>query len=152
MPTKHPPPRFRLLLIEDDEGRERDFRTWLPPGVLLSWAQSAGTALGVIQRDAGHIWSGVLLDHDLAERARTEDDATLSGTDVALALMDHFSVDIPILIHSTNPVQAPRVARQLEEKGFWVTRIPYYHMTEDKFVAWVEEARAIWADLKADAD
>ncbi len=77
MPTKQPSPRFRLLLIEESAGREEDFRAWLPPGVLLNWAQSAGTALGVIRRDAGHVWSGVLLDHDLAERARTEDDASL---------------------------------------------------------------------------
>ncbi|CRI67807.1 hypothetical protein THIOKS1850007 [Thiocapsa sp. KS1] len=141
---------FRLLLIEDNAGREQEFRSWLPPDVLLRWAQSAGTALGVIRRDPGHIWSGVLLDHDLAERARTTEDTSLSGTDVALALMAHFSVDIPILIHSTNQVQAPRVARQLEEKGFWVTHIPYYHMTEQKFVAWVEAVRELWDDIKGE--
>jgi len=93
--------RFRLLLIEDDAGREQEFRSWLPPGVLMSWAQSAGTAMGVIRRDSGHVWSAVMLDHDLAQRARTEDDLALSGTDVALALIDHFCVDIPILVHRT---------------------------------------------------
>lgn len=148
MPTVEPQRRFRLLLIEDDAGREQQFRAWLPPGVLLRWAQSAGTAMGVIRRDAGHVWSGVMLDHDLAQRARTEDDLALSGTDVALALMDHFCVDIPILVHSTNQVQAPRVVRQLERKGFWVTHIPYYHMTERAFTDWVVEAKAIWSDLK----
>ena len=148
MPAATPFERFRLLLIEDDAGREQQLRAWLPPGVLLRWAQSAGTAMGVIRRDAGHVWSGVMLDHDLAQRARTDDDASLSGTDVALALMEHFSVDIPVLVHSTNQVQAPRVVRQLEQKGFWVTHIPYYHMTERAFTDWVEEARAIWEDLK----
>lgn len=110
-------PRFRLLVIEDDEVREQQFRAWLPNDVLLRWAESAGTAVGVIRRDPGHVWSGVTLDHDLAPRARTEDDLGLPGIDVAWALMDHFSVDIPILVHSTNQVQAPRVVRQLERKG-----------------------------------
>ena len=148
MPVPETFRRFRLLLIEDDEGREQQFRAWLPDDVLLRWAQSAGTAMGVIHRDAGHVWSGVMLDHVLAQRARTEDDLGLSGTDVALALMDYFSVDIPILVHSTNQVQAPRVVRQLEQKGFWVTHIPYYRMTEQRFLTWLEETRAIWADLK----
>jgi hypothetical protein len=149
MPINEPtPPRFRLLLIEDDAGREQLFRSWLPSGVVLRWAQSAGTALGIIRRDPGHIWSGVLLDHDLGERARTDDDATLSGTDVALALIEHFSIDIPILLHSTNRVQAPRVRRQLEQRGFWVSHIPFYDMTEERFVAWVEAVRELWLDLR----
>ncbi len=148
MPSHKPVPRFRLLLIEDDEGREQQLRAWLPDDILMSWAQSAGTAMGVIRRDTGHVWSGVMLDHDLEQRARTEDDLRLSGTDVALAIMEHFSIDIPILVHSANQAQAPRVVRQLEQKGFWVKHIPYYHMTEQKLAAWVEEAQAIWSDLK----
>lgn len=148
MSTKVTAERFRLLLIEDDVGREQMFRTWLPSGVLLHWAQSAGTAIGVIRRDRGHVWSGVMLDHDLDQRARTDEDLGLSGTDVAMALMQHFSIDIPILVHSTNQIQAPRVARQLTHKGFWVSHIPYYHLTEQAFTEWVGEALAIWKDLK----
>ena len=90
-----------------------------------------------------------MLDHDLAQRARTDDDLGLSGTDVALALMEHFSRDIPILVHSTNQMQAPRVVRQLEQKCFWLTHIPYYHMTERAFTEWVSEAEAIWRDLRS---
>jgi hypothetical protein len=142
-----PPRFFRLLLIEDDLGRVQDFRAWLPPWAKLVWSQSAGGALGVIRRDVGRVYGGVLLDHDLAQRAMTEDDESLSGTDVALALVEHFSPDIPILIHSTNRVQVPRVARQLEDKGFWVTRIPFYDMTEQLFIAWLDEAHAIWDEL-----
>ncbi|NEX17589.1 MAG: hypothetical protein C1943_13420 [Halochromatium sp.] len=118
----------------------------------MTWAPSAGTALGVIHRDRGHVWSGVLLDHDLDLRNRTADDRDLCGTDVALALMEHFSLDIPILVHSTNQVQAPRVVRQLEQKGFWVTHCPFYQMDEQLFAEWLGEARAIWADLQGDVD
>ncbi len=112
------------------------------------WAQSAGSAIGLIRRDRGYVYAGVLLDHDLGQRAMTADDESLSGTDVALALVEHFSIDIPILIHSTNQVQVPRIVRQLEDKGVWVTRLPYYHMTEEAFLAWLDEARDIWEELQ----
>ena len=42
----------------------------------------------------------------------------------------------------------PRVARQLEDKGFWVTRIPYDDMTESMFLAWIEEAHEIWEEIQ----
>jgi hypothetical protein len=147
MPITQPPRFFRLLLGEDNLGRVQDFRAWLPPWARLVWAQSAGQALGLIRRDRGRVYGGVLLDHDLAERAITEDDQSLSGSEVAIALIENFSADIPILIHSTNQVQVPRVVRQLEEAGFWITRIPYYHMTEEAFLAWLKEAHAIWEEF-----
>lgn len=146
MPRTPPPRFFRLLLVEDDIGRVQDFRAWLPAWTKLVWVQSAGAAIGLIRRDHGHVYGGVLLDHDLGQRTRTTDDELLSGTDVALALVEHFSIDIPILIHSTNQVQVLRVIRQLEDKGFWVTRIPYYEMTEKAFRTWLDEARAIWEE------
>ena len=142
-----PPPTFRLLLVEDNAGRVENFRAWLPTWARLVWAQSAGQALGLIRRDQGHVYGGVLLDHDLAERAVTDDDASRNGSDVALALIEHFSPDIPVLIHSTNHTQIPRVYRQLEERGFWVTRIPFYDLTEAQFLTWLQEAHGLWQDL-----
>jgi hypothetical protein len=62
----------------------------------------ADAALGLIQRDRGHVCGGVMLDHDLGERAMTGDDRPLSGSDVAPALIKHFSIDIPVLMHRTN--------------------------------------------------
>ena len=144
MRVAQPPRVFRLLLIEDDIGRVEDFHHWLPQWARLVWTQSAGSAIGLIRRDHGHVYGGVLLDHDLVQRAITEDDESLSGTDVALKLVEHFSIDIPILIHSTNQVQVLRVTSQLENKGFRVTRIPYYDMTESAFLTWLEEARELW--------
>ena len=144
-----PPPRiFRLLLIEDDLGRVADFRGLLPEWAKLVWVQSAGSAIGLISRDRGYLYGGILLDHDLAQRAITEDDYSLSGTDVALALVEHFSIDIPILIHSTNQVHVPRIVRQLEDKGFWVTRIPFFDMSDSAFLEWLNEARELWQDAQ----
>jgi hypothetical protein len=144
MPRAEMPRFFRLLLIEDDIGRVADFRTWCPAWAKLVWAQSAGAALGLIRRDPGRVYGGILLDHDLGQRAITHEVESLSGTDVALALVQYFSSEIPILIHSTNQAQVPRVVRQLEERGFWVTRIPFYEMGEERFRAWLDEAREIW--------
>ena len=113
---------------------------------------SAGSAIGLIRRDRCHVYGGVLLDHDLQQRAMTEDDESLSGSDVALSLIEHFSIDVPILIHSTNVVQVPQIHRQLEGRGFWVTRIPFYSLTEALFLDWLEEAREIWEEFGARQD
>ncbi len=144
MQIQHPPRPFRLLLVEDNIGRVEELRSWLPPWAKLVWAQSAGGALGLIRRDPGRVYGGILLDHDLGERAMTRDDELLSGTDVAIAIIEHVSADIPVLIHSTNQTKVTRIVRQLEEHGFWVTRIPYYHMTETAFRDWLNEAHEIW--------
>ena len=137
---------FRLLLVEDDIDRVEQFRAWLPDWARLVWAQSAGSAIGLIRRDQGHVYGGVLLDHDLPQRAITADDRALSGTDVAAVLVEYFSPDIPVFIHSTNQVQVPRLARQLEGAGFWVTRMPFHELSEKALLEWLEEARAIWRD------
>lgn len=138
---------FRLLLIEDDIERVDAIRAWLPSWVTLVWAQSAGVALGLIRRDTGRVYGGVLLDHDLEQRTKTADDELLSGTDVARALVQHFSTDVPILIHSVNPGKAPRVARHLEDRGFWVTRIPFHVLSHAQFSSWLDEARDIWDEM-----
>jgi hypothetical protein len=46
-----------------------------------------------------------------------------------------------------NQVHVPRVARQLEDRGFWVTRIPFYNLSEALFRAWLDEARDIWEEM-----
>ena len=147
MPITQPLRIFRLLLVEDNAARVRDFRAWLPSWVHLVWAQSAGGAIGLIRRDRGHVYGGVLLDYDLQQRTMTEDDESLSGSNVALSLIEHFSIDVPILIHSTNVAQVPQIFRQLEGKGFWVTRIAFYDLTEALLIDWLEEAREIWEEF-----
>ena len=76
-----PDPRslFRLLLVEDDSDRVEIFRSWVPAGVHIVWARSAGAAIGLARRDRGSVYGGVLLDHDLQQQAITADDKNLSG-------------------------------------------------------------------------
>jgi hypothetical protein len=49
-------------------------------------------------------------------------------------------------------VQTPRVVRQLEQNGFWVTHCPFYQIDEHIFSQWLGEARAIWADVQGEGD
>ena len=133
-----------MLVIEDNPERVELFRSWAAGNAQIIWARSGGAALGLIRRDSGNVYGGVLLDHDLHEQAMTEADLNLSGTQVAEALIQHFSFEIPVLVHSTNQVQAPLVVSRLEHAGFWVTHIPMYHLTGGAFGEWLSEAIDIW--------
>lgn len=144
MPAKESLKRFRLLVIEDNSARVDLFRTWVTPNVQIVWARSAGAALGLINRDPGYLYGGVLLDHDLDEQAMTDADLGLSGTQVAEALILNFSFYIPVLVHSTNQIQAPIVVSRLERSGFSVTHIPMYQLTPEAFNNWLSEAIEFW--------
>ena len=135
---------FRILIIEDDSERVELFRAWVGDRACIVWARSAGAALGLIRRDHGRVYGGILLDHDLQQQAMTEDDQSLSGTDVARLLIQHISIDVPILVHSSNQVQALNVVRQLEHSGYWVERIPMHTLTEARFRGWLDEALDLW--------
>ncbi len=137
-------PLFRLLVIEDNPERLELFRAWMPAGVKIVWARSAGVALGLIGRDQGYVYGAVALDHDLQDLAITADDLTLSGSDVSKALIANFHRDIPILVHSTNQIQAPRVVSQLKSAGFWVSHIPMYNLDQEIFSKWIGEALEQW--------
>ncbi len=69
-----PTRRFRLLIIEDDSDRIQLFQSWVPERVLTVVATSAGRALGILERDPGHVYGGILLDHDLEKQTITEAD------------------------------------------------------------------------------
>ena len=137
---------FRLLVVEDDESRVEWFRESLPDGVQMNWASSAGQALGVLQRDRGRTYAGILLDHDLQQRARTERDLGLSGTHVVQAIIELVSMDVPVLIHSMNPVDAAHMVKRLKGAGFWVTRIPFSDLDRDQLMAWYDEVREEWEE------
>ena len=137
---------FRLLIIEDDHERERILRSWLPPDVKTVVAGSAGRAIGILERDRGSVYAGILLDHDLQGRIAPATDHYLDGKDVVQWIIKNISKDVPILVHSMNVTQAPVMAKRLEKDGFYVTRIPMANLTKERLQEWVEEARAVWDD------
>lgn len=150
MPEKVNLKRFRLLVVEDNSERVELFRKWVPSNVQLIWTRSGGAALGLIRRDPGYVYGGVLLDHDLHEQAMTNEDLGLSGKQVAEALIQYFSSDIPVLVHSTNQVEAPHVVKRLEQSSFWVTHIPMYQLTHNAFSRWLSEAIDLWNAFQVD--
>ena len=137
---------FRLLIIEDDHERERILKSWLPEDVKTVVAGSGGRAIGVLERDKGNVYAGILLDHDLQGRAATATDCSLDGKDVVNMIVKNISKNVPILVHSMNVTQAPVMANKLEKEGFCVTRIPMAILTKERLQEWVAEARAIWED------
>jgi CheY-like chemotaxis protein len=136
---------IRILLIEDDNKRVDQIRSWLPADVHLVHAGSAGRALGILQRDR-EAYAGIMLDHDLRGQTVTKEDFLLSGSDVVSRIIALVRPDIPVLVHSMNPADAPQMVKRLEKAGFSVTRMPMAELTEEQFCDWLEEVRECWAD------
>jgi hypothetical protein len=139
-------------MIEDNTKRIERIRTWMPEDCLLVVAVSAGKAIGVLSRDSGYVYGGVLLDHDLQEQILTEVDHMMSGSDVLKSLITHLSRDVPILVHSMNPTRAPQLVQRLKGAGFEVTRITFQNLDRETFLKWLEDARYNWADAHGIAD
>ncbi len=133
-------------MVEDDEKRVEWFRETLPDGLPLVWASSAGQAMGVLERDGGRTYAGILLDHDLERRVRTEADLVLTGSHVVQAILERVSNDVPVLVHSMNHIDAPRMVTRLEAAGFWVTRIPFAVLRRPALLEWFEEVKEIWEE------
>jgi CheY-like chemotaxis protein len=137
--------RLRILLIEDDVRRVERFQAWLPKDVIVVVARSAGPAIGILERDRGAVYSGILLDHDLQERAIAGVDSHLSGSDVARAIVQYVDPGAPILVHSMNPQRAPLMAKRLDDAGFVVTQAPMETLDRDQVLAWLESVREFFA-------
>jgi len=130
----------RLLMVEDDPERVEVIRAWLPQDFRLVVAASAGRARGVLRRDRGRVYAGIMLDLDLQLRAVHESEQFMSGRDVALDIRHNIDRSVPILVHSLNP-RAGSVVEQLEGAGFAVTRIPMEQFTREQFQEWLAEVR-----------
>ena len=109
--------------------------------VRLINARSAGIAIGMLKRDQGEVYQGIMLDFDLQMRPITETDLRMDGDDVVRAINQYVSKSVPILIHSMNRTEPGRVVNELEAHGYFVTRIPMSRLTEGAFLDWVEHVR-----------
>lgn len=137
-------PAFRILIVEDNLDRASLLQSWLPEDVKAVFASSAGKVLGILQRDRGRVYSGILLDHDLQEQAVLLTDLGLSGTSLVKSILANVSRDVPILVHSMNMSRAQGMVDALEKGGFSVTRIPMDRLTREAFLEWIDEARDVW--------
>lgn len=132
---------MRILIIEDNAQREKLLRSWIPPDARVVIAKSAGRAIGILERDRGRVYSGIVLDHDLQEKPATEADRYLSGQDLVDRIISNVSRDVPILVHSVNASQGWVMAVRLQKQGFEVTHIPMSLLTAGVFEEWVQEVR-----------
>ena len=134
-------PTLRILIVEDDPRREQRLRAWLPPDVTPVVAPTAGTAIGILRHDRGRVYAGILLDHDLQDRRRTESDKWLSGQDVVEAIVHYVDRHVPILVHSVNAVGRQAMATRLRRAGFEVVVKPMTELTAADLDTWLGEVR-----------
>ncbi len=138
----NPRPRFlRVLVVEDTDARVDTFRSWLPTDIRLVHARSAGAAIGILRRDDGRTYAGIMLDHDLQEQAVTRMEEHLSGKDVVRAIIRGVHRDVPVLVHSMNSSGGPAMVDLLRGAHFEVTRIPMASMTRERLLDWLEDVR-----------
>lgn len=140
------PKQIPVLLIEDETKRVKWFSNHLPNGFRLIHARSGGVALGMIERDQGYVYGGILLDHDLQSQIVLASDQKLSGSHVIEAIISFISIDVPVMVHSMNPDKSPMVVRKLEKAGFWVSKIPWETITEKIYLEWLDTVKEEWDD------
>jgi hypothetical protein len=140
---------MRILIIEDNINRISQFKDWKPDDMHFVFVTSPGTALGLIKRDKGMVYCGVCLDHDLQEQQVCESEESFSGTQIATSLIQNFSYEIPILVHSMNEIKAMAMVQKLTKADFNVTRIAMIHLSEQIFSRWLEEVRDNWACIQS---
>ncbi|MGH8550177.1 MAG: hypothetical protein ACRERU_16560 [Methylococcales bacterium] len=136
---------LRLLIIEDNPQRIELFTEWVPADIKPVFAKSAGRAIGLLKRDRGLVYAGVMLDRDLNEQPVIESERWLSTNDFMPVLIDSICLDVPVLVHSMNMGKAKSLVRELETAGFWVTRIPMVELTRPRFEQRLEDVREIWS-------
>jgi len=88
----------RLLIVEDNIFRVDAFQQWCPVSVRIVWVKSAGVASGILQRDRGTVYSGILLDYDLLEQTIPATDNYLCGQQVVQAIIANISNSVTILV------------------------------------------------------
>lgn len=137
----------KILIVEDDRKRAEAFESWMPEGYRAVIVKSAGTALGLLERDKDHVYAGICLDHDLRQQVAVASDHDLSGTTVIKAVIRFISADVPILIHSRNEKRSRYMENKLSDANFYVTRIPMDVLTEERFHEWLDEVDEIWEEF-----
>lgn len=140
----------RLLLIEDSDARIDRFRGWLPEGVVLVVAASAGRAIGTLQHSNPYDYAGILLDYDLHQQVVSPSEMLFSGSNVVDTLISKISNEVPVLVHSVNPTGAYNMRRKLKGAGFDVTAAPMTNMTYERFHTWLLDALELWKLMQED--
>lgn len=135
---------IRLLVVEDNAERLALFERWMPDDVRVTWAPSAGRAMKIIELDAGGVYAGMLLDHDLVDQNASDAELGLTGRHVVDRIVRHIDPDAAMLVHSINPAGARMMVEKLESAGFWTTRVPFPQLGEARLCRWIDDIRSYW--------
>lgn len=141
-----------ILVVEDHEHRVRRFEGWSPPGFRLLWARSAGVAIGMIKRDPGRVYDGIMLDHDLTDQNITDHDRLFNGRDVVKGVIQHIDDDVPVFVHSANVSGGPHMRHTLEGAGFDVEQLAMGSVTANRYRSWLEKVRQAHWEAHEDDD
>ena len=135
---------LRLLVVEDSEARMELFREWIPEGFRTTFVKSAGRAMKVLELDAGRVYAGILLDHDLDQAVADDSELVLTGRQVVDRLVRVVDRKVPVMIHSVNLLGARMMEQTLVAHGFDVTRVSFFQLDENRLVRWLEGVREEW--------
>ena len=71
--------------------------------------------------------------------------------DYAHRIVAKISNEVPVLVHSINPMGARNMRRKLEGAGFDVTISPMTNLTYERFNTWLLNALELWKFMQEDA-
>jgi CheY-like chemotaxis protein len=128
----------RILLVEDSDARSETLRSWIPANIRVVWAKTGGDAVGILSRDGGATYAGIMLDHDLHQQLRDQGGKQLTGADVARKIAEHVSPDTLIFLHSMNPERRGDILTVLQAAGFEVTQVPMRQLDAGTLQSWLE--------------
>lgn len=138
---------LKILVVEDDERRLGGLQQWTKSiqsknfhkcRYEVVWARAAGAAIGLLRRDRGRVYAGIMLDHDLVLQEVTERDDLFNGKDVVDAVIEYVDKDVPIFVHSANTTESPKMVKHLEGAGFAVERVAFGELRLNMFQDWLE--------------
>lgn len=132
--------KLRILLVEDDNRRQKEIEGWMPADVHLVWCQNGEAAFGVINRARPGEYAAVMLDNDLDKSPYVVVAKKKTGADVARLMAEKMPRDTPVLVHSMS-ADREEIMNRLRAEEFPVTQLPYVDLTREKLNAWVDEVR-----------
>jgi CheY-like chemotaxis protein len=130
----------RVLVVEDNDARFDQLRTWFPGNIRVVRAKGGGDALGILARDSGDAYAGIMLDYDLHQSLRGARE--VKGADVARFIARKVQSDTPILVHSMNPAGRVEIVQILKAAGFSLTCVPMEELSRQNgqpLAAWILE-------------
>ena len=119
-----PGTRMILFILDDSFERLKAFRRACHP----SWSVvTAASYAEAVERAKGQRFDAMFLDHDLnnEEEGSTDLSRINCGSNFAEWLVDNYSYDCPIIIHTLNPVGGENMKKILETKFSRVFYMPF---------------------------